>query len=71
MNKYRRKKPVREGRYIVEVEVELIETGEGWSPDLSLEDAYQLDDVRAALHRGDLESAARPGQVFTLTPVTA
>lgn len=71
MNKYRRKKLVREGQYIVEVEVELIDTGEGWSPYLSLEDAYKLDDVRAALHRGDLESAARFGQVFTLTPVTA
>ncbi|SFE35304.1 hypothetical protein [Nitrosomonas sp. Nm166] len=71
MNKYRRKKLVREGQYIVEIEVELIDTGEGWSPYLSLEDAYKLDDVRAALHRGDLESAARLGRVFTLTPVTA
>jgi hypothetical protein len=71
MNKYRRKKLVREGQYIVEVEVELIDTGEGWSPYLSLEDAYKLDDARAALHRGNLESAARLGQVFTLTPVTA
>lgn len=71
MNKYRRKKLVRKGQYIVEVEVELIDAGEGWSPYLSLEDAYKLDDVRAALHRGDFESAARLGQVFTLTPVTA
>ena len=71
MNKYRRKKLVREGQYIVEVEVELIDTGEGWSPYLSLEDAYKLNDVRAALHHGDLESAARLGRVFTLTPVIA
>ena len=71
MNKYRRKKLVREGQYIVEVEVELIDTGEDWSPYLSLEDAYKLDGVRAALHHGDLESAARLGRVFTLTPVIA
>jgi hypothetical protein len=36
---------------------------EGWSPYLSLED------VRVALRRGDLESAARLSRVFTLTPV--
>jgi hypothetical protein len=47
-------KLVREGRYVAEVEVELIETDEGWSPYLSLEDAYKLDDVREALRRGDI-----------------
>ena len=42
---------------------------EGWSPYLSLEDALKLDDVRAALRRGDLETAARLRRVYTLTPV--
>ncbi|MDN5753342.1 MAG: hypothetical protein L0H15_08675 [Nitrosospira sp.] len=71
MNKQHRTKLLREGQYIVEVEVEveLIDTGEGWSPYLSLEDAYKLDDVRTALHRGDLKTAARLGRVFTLAPV--
>jgi len=33
-------------------------------------DAYKLDDVRAALYRGDVKTAARIACVFTLTPVT-
>jgi len=47
----------------------LLPIWEGWSPYLSLEDALKLDDVRAALRRGDLESATRLSRVFTLTPV--
>jgi len=54
MNKRRHTKIVREGQYIAEVEVELIDSGESWSPYLSLEDAYKLDDVRVALRFGDL-----------------
>lgn len=69
MRKKRHKKLVHEGQYVAEVEVELIETDEGWSPYLSLEDANKLDDVRAALRRGDLKSAARLSLVFSLTPV--
>ena len=62
-------KLVQEGQYVAEVDVELIDTGDGWSPYLSLEDAYKLDDVRGALRRGDVRSAARLARVFTLTPV--
>jgi hypothetical protein len=69
MKKRLHKKLVHEGLYVAEVEVELIETDEGWSPYLSVEDAYKLDDVRAALRRGDIESAARLSRVFSLTPV--
>ena len=36
---------------------------------LSLEDAYRLDDVREALRRGDVKTAARHSRVFSLTPV--
>jgi hypothetical protein len=67
-------KLVHEGKYVAEVDgrdhVELIEPGGGWSPYLSLEDAYKLDAVREALHRGDVESAVRLSRVFKLTPVT-
>ena len=69
MKKRLHKKLVHEGLYVAEVEVELIETDEGWSPYLSVEDAYKLDDVRAALRRGDIESATRLSRVFSLTPV--
>jgi hypothetical protein len=63
-------KLVHEGRYVAEVDVELIQTDSGWSPYLSLEDAYKLDDVRDALRRGDIEAASRVARVFTLTPVS-
>ena len=62
-------KLVREGKYVAEVEVEFLETDEGWSPYLSLEDAYKLDDVWEALHRGDIKNAARLARIFTLIPV--
>ena len=62
-------KLVHEGKYIAEIDVELIDTDEGWSPYLSLEDAHKLDDVREALRRGDVKSAAQLARVYTLTPV--
>jgi len=62
-------KLLHEGGYVAEVDVHLIETESDWAPFLSLDDAYKLDDVRAALRRGDLKSATRLGRVFSLTPV--
>ncbi len=69
MKKSSRTKLVHEGKYIAEVDVEVMETEDGWSPYLSLDEAYKLDDVREALRRGDVKAAARHGRVFTLTPV--
>ncbi len=43
---------VKEGEYIAEVEVDIIESDDGWSPYLSLQDAYKLDDLRQALRNG-------------------
>ncbi len=71
MKRKRRTKLVQEGRYVAEVDVELIDADEGWSPYLSLEDAYKLDDVREALRNGDLNAAMRLSRVFRLTPVSA
>ena len=62
-------KLVHEGEYVAEVDVELIETDSGWSPYLSLDDAFKLDDVREALRRGDVRAASRQARLFTLTPV--
>lgn len=70
MKKRNYKKLVHEGEFVAEVTVDLIETNEDWSPYLSLEDAYKLDDIRSALRRGDVESAAKLGRVFKLTPVS-
>ena len=62
MNNKHLTKLVREGQYIAEVEIELIDSGEGWSPYLSIEDAYKLDDVRAALQRGDIRTTGKFGR---------
>jgi hypothetical protein len=69
MNKRHHQKLIHEGSYVAEVDVELIETDTGWSPCLSVDDAYKLDDVRDALRRGDLHAASRLARVFSLTPV--
>ena len=62
-------KLIHEGDYVAEVDVSLMETDNGWSPYLSLDDAYKLDDVRSALRRGDIKTAAHSAKVFTLTAV--
>ncbi len=62
---------VREGKYVAEVDVTLIETGTEWSPYLSLEDAEKLDDVRQALKNGDIKAASKLARVFELKPVAA
>ena len=70
MKKRKHTKLVHEGKNVAEVDIELIDTPEGWSPYLTLEDAYKLDDVREALRKGDLDAASRLGRLYTLTPVT-
>ncbi len=69
MKKRKHTKLVQEGKYVAEVDIELIDTSEGWSPYLALEDAYKLDDVREALRKGDLDTACRFARLYTLTPV--
>jgi len=63
------KKLVHEGDYVAEVEVQLVEADEGWSPYLTLEDAEKLDEVRDALRRGNVSEAAKMARVYHLTPV--
>jgi len=70
MKQRKKSKYVHEGQYVAEVEVTLVEDDTGWSPYLSIEDAYKLDDVRDALRRGDLESAAKYGRIYELRPVS-
>jgi hypothetical protein len=71
MTSHRRVKLVREGQYVAEVDVELIEDDTGWSPYLSPEDAYKLDDVREALRRRDIKAAANLARVFELRQVAS
>jgi len=65
----KRRKYIHEGKYVAEVDVDFIQTDSGWSPYISVEDAYKLDDVRTALREGDIDRASRLAKVFTLTPV--
>ena len=66
------KKLVREGDFVAEVEVRLTEDESDWSPYLSPEDAFRLDDVRDALRAGDVKRAAQlSARLYRLTPVDA
>jgi hypothetical protein len=69
MKTRRQIKLVREGQYVAEVEVELIEDKEGWAPYLSLEDVEKLDAVRKALRAGKVEQAGQLAKVFRLMPI--
>lgn len=62
---------VREGRFVAEVHVDLIETDSDWSPHLSIDDAEKLDRVRRALRAGDTAAAAKSATVCELRPLAA
>lgn len=64
------KRLVREGELVAEVQVNLLESEGGWTPYLSVEDAYKLDDVRDALRDGDVRRASElADRVYRLMPV--
>jgi hypothetical protein len=67
----RHTKLVREGVYVAEVDVDLIQSDQPWAPYLSLVDVRKLDEVRTALKRGDVAPAVKIARVYRLTPVTA
>jgi hypothetical protein len=72
VNTKRSTKLVREGDLVAEVVVQLLDDPSGWAPYISLNDAYRLDDVRAALRVGDIAGAARlADRVYRLTPIVA
>lgn len=71
MSTRKRIKYVHEGKYVAEVNVELLEDDTGWSPYLTVEDACRLDDVRNALRRGDISTASNLARVFRLEPVAS
>ena len=65
---------LREGDYVAEVDVELVDDDPpdvGWGPYLLPSDAFKLDDVRRALRAGDLTTAGRLARVFRITPISA
>jgi len=64
-------KLIKEGQYLVEVCVNLIEDETAWSPYLTPADVKRLDAARVALKQGDLEGAKKYGRVFELLPISA
>lgn len=69
MRKRSHKKLVHEGNFVAEVEVQFIDSNEGWAPYLSRENANKLDEVRKALRKGDMNTATRLARVYELIPV--
>jgi hypothetical protein len=55
----RLKKLIHEGENAAEVEVELVESEDAWSPYLTLEDAEKLDQVREALRGKNFPTTSR------------
>ena len=70
MSKIKKKKKfIHEGKYVAEVEVEVVVDDTEWAPYISLEEAYKLDDIRDALKRGDLKEASKQARVYELHSV--
>ena len=64
-------KLIREGNFVAEVPVVMIEDDHEWSPRLSAADVRKLDAVRQAIRRGDLKGASQLARVFKMTPIAA
>ncbi|NCB40446.1 MAG: hypothetical protein EOM80_16930 [Erysipelotrichia bacterium] len=65
----RQEKFIHVGNFVAKIEVDLVYNENSWSPCLSLADAKKLDEIRMALQKGDIKTAARNAQIFQLTPV--
>ena len=70
MKERKKTKYLHEGKYVAEVEVVLYDDESGWSPYLCMEDAYRLDEARAALRQNDIEAASKYGKIYELRQVT-
>ena len=60
---------IREGRFLAEVPVELLEDETDWSPYFAPQEIEKLDAVRLALRAEDVAAASRYAKVFELVPV--
>ena len=71
MSKDTQVKLLREGDYIAEVQLELIDDPDGWGPYLTVDEAKKLDRVREALRTGNTSAAGKLAKVFRLVPISA
>ncbi len=69
MKTQKKTKYVHEGKYVAEVDVEIVLDETLWSPYLRLEDANRLDKVRQALRESDFALAAEYGRIYELQPL--
>jgi len=72
MNTRKHTKFVHAGKYAAEVEIEIIDSEDGWAPYISLDDALKLDRVREALQSGAIAAASTYAKkVYALSTVAA
>ncbi len=71
VNTRKHKKFIVEGNYVAEVEINIIDSDEGWSPYISLDDALKMDNIRKSLKQNDIKTAKKSAKVFILSPVAA
>ena len=64
-------KLVHEGKYVAEVEIEIIDSENAWSPYLSVDDALKLDTVRELLREKNIAEAKKLGKIYLLSPLAA
>jgi len=69
LRKRQQVKYLHEGNYVAEVKIELIDSDTGWSPTMSLDTAYLLDDIREALRHGDLIRAAKNATIYEMKQI--
>jgi len=69
MKKTHKTKYIHEGKYVAEIDVELIDADEGWAPYLPIEEALKLDKIREALRSGDLKSASKTARLYKMQPL--
>lgn len=71
MNTRKHTKFIHEGNYAADVEIEIIDSEDGWAPYISLDDALKLDRVRETLKTGDVATATKYAKkVYALSTVT-
>ena len=62
-------KYIHEGKYVAEVEIELLYSNGGWSPYISLDDTLKLDEIRDALQQHNVKLAGKYAKVYRLEPL--
>ena len=71
VTKRRTVKLIHQGKYAAEVEIELLDSPEGWSPYLGLEEAKKLDRIRRLLADEAIDEAKKLAKIYLLQPIEA